>query len=166
MIPLYAYRDNSCNPRVCSVKKLERANLIKILPSVKSIPAGSLVLDPSAERALSPEDRNARSITVLDCTWEVFDSALVRHHPFRRALPFLVAVNPGHFGRPFQLNSVEACAAALYILGEKEQAKEILSRFGWGLRFIEVNRDPLEEYAGAKDSSEVIEIQHGYMGTV
>ena len=115
MIPLYAYRDNSCNPRVCSVKKLERAKLIKILPSVKSIPAGSLVLDPSAERALSPEDRNARSITVLDCTWEVFDSGLVRRLPFRRALPFLVAVNPGHFGRPCLIMSCHNRAACIIL---------------------------------------------------
>lgn len=110
-------------------------------------------------------DRKARSITVLDCSWEVLDSVSVRHLPFRRALPFLVAVNPGHFGRPFQLNSVEACAAALYILGEKEQAKNVLARFSWGLRFIEVNHDPLEEYSSAKDSSEVVEIQYCYMDT-
>ena len=61
------------------------------------------------------------------------------------------------------LNFVEACAAALYILGEEEQARAILGKFGWGLRFLEVNHDPLEEYRQAKDSSEVIAIQSCYL---
>ena len=30
MIPLYAYRDNSCDPRKCTVKKLEKAGFLKI----------------------------------------------------------------------------------------------------------------------------------------
>jgi pre-rRNA-processing protein TSR3 len=61
------------------------------------------------------------------------------------------------------LNSVEAFAAALAILGEKEQAEEILSAFSWGMRFLEVNHDPLTEYACAKDSAEVVEIQSCYI---
>ncbi|MFY9981265.1 MAG: hypothetical protein WAK75_01715, partial [Methanoregula sp.] len=28
MIPLIAYRDNSCDPRKCTVKKLERAGFL------------------------------------------------------------------------------------------------------------------------------------------
>lgn len=76
---------------------------------------------------------------------------------------FLVAANPGHFGRAFMLNSVEAYAAALYILGEKEQAELVLSKFNWGLRFLEVNKEPLEEYAEAKDSSDIVRIQSYYI---
>ena len=81
----------------------------------------------------------------------------------RRALPFLVAANPINFGRPFRLTTVEAMAATLYILGEKEQARVILAPFRWGLRFLEVNAEPLEDYAQAKDSSEVVAIQALYM---
>jgi pre-rRNA-processing protein TSR3 len=58
---------------------------------------------------------------------------------------------------------VEAQAAALYILGEKERARELLSRVSWGIRFLEVNREPLDLYAAAKDSSEVIRIQGYYL---
>ncbi len=62
------------------------------------------------------------------------------------------------------LNSVEAFAAALVILGEAEQAEQILSAFSWGgIRFLEVNHDPLTEYAAAKDSAEVVEIQSCYL---
>ena len=68
-----------------------------------------------------------------------------------------------NFGRPFRLTSVEAMAATLYILGEKEQAHDLLAAFGWGLRFLEVNADPLEDYAKAKDSAEVVALQALYM---
>ncbi|MDD3977603.1 MAG: DUF367 domain-containing protein, partial [Methanomicrobium sp.] len=117
---------------------------------------------PTAPQALSPADKISPSLTVLDCTWETLNTGIIDGWHKRRALPFLVAANPGHFGRPFMLNSVEAFAAALYILGEAEQAKLILSKFNWGLRFLEVNAKPLEEYAGAKDSSEILEIQSYY----
>ncbi len=163
MIPLYAYRDNTCDPRKCTVKKLERAGLVKILHKVSQIPRSTLLLDPTAAQALSPADRGAPSVTALDCSWEVLDTGAVRTWRRRRALPYLVAANPVNFGRPFRLTSVEACAAALWILGEAEQAREILMRFGWGIRFLEVNEEPLRLYAAAKDSSEVVEIQAGYL---
>jgi pre-rRNA-processing protein TSR3 len=61
------------------------------------------------------------------------------------------------------LSSVEALAAALYIVGEKEQAAGVLAKIGWGIRFLEVNREPLELYAAAGDSAEVIKIQELYL---
>ncbi|HVP24701.1 MAG TPA: DUF367 family protein, partial [Methanomicrobiales archaeon] len=104
-----------------------------------------------------------RSITVLDCSWEVLDTSAIRSLRRRRALPFLLAANPVNFGKPFKLSSLEAFAAALFILGEWEQAEKILSVYTWGHRFLEVNRDPLERYAGAKDSTEVVAIQGEYL---
>jgi pre-rRNA-processing protein TSR3 len=163
MIPLYAYRDNSCDPRKCTVKKLERAGLLKIFQKISQIPRNTLLLDPTAEQALSPADRYVKSLTVLDCSWEVLDTGAVRSWRIRRALPFLLAANPVNFGKPCKLSSVEALAAALYILGEKDHAYELLSRVSWGIRFLEVNREPLDLYADAKDSSEVIKIQGFYL---
>ncbi|MGC9435626.1 MAG: DUF367 family protein [Methanomicrobiales archaeon] len=162
MIPLLAYRDNTCDPRRCTIRKLSRRGLVRELRSVRAIPAGTILLDPTAERALSPADRGAPSLTVLDTSWEVFDDLRVPARR-RRALPFLVAANPVNFGRPFRLTSVEALAAALCILGEREQAEEILARFGWGMRFLEVNEEPLALYAAARSSREVVEIQSLYL---
>ena len=159
MIPLYSYRDNSCDPRKCTVKKLERAGFLKIFPKISQIPRNTLLLDPTAEQALSPADMFVRSITVLDCSWEVLDTGAVRSWRIRRALPFLMAANPVNFGKPCKLSSVEALAAALYIVGEKERAKELLSKVNWGIRFLEVNEEPLRLYAEAKDSTEVVKIQ-------
>jgi pre-rRNA-processing protein TSR3 len=159
MIPLYAYRDNSCDPRKCTVKKLERAGFLKIFTKIAQIPRNTLLLDPTAEQALSPADRFVKSLTVLDCSWVVLDTGAVSSWRIRRALPFLVAANPVNFGKPCKLSSVEALAAALYIMGERERAGEILAKVSWGIRFLEVNREPLDLYAEAKDSTEVVKIQ-------
>jgi pre-rRNA-processing protein TSR3 len=159
MIPLLAYRDNTCDPKKCTVKKLERAGLIRIITRISSIPRNTLLLDPTAEQALSPADKMARSITVLDCSWEVLDTGAVSSWRIRRALPFLVAANPVNFGKPCMLSSVEALAGALFIMGEKDQARAILGKVSWGVRFLEVNKEPLELYAAAKDSTEVVKIQ-------
>ena len=81
----------------------------------------------------------------------------------RRALPFLVAANPVNFGRPWRLTSVEAFAAALFILGEPDQAAVVLATQEWGSRFMELNEEPLSLYARAADSTEVIGIQEHYL---
>jgi pre-rRNA-processing protein TSR3 len=159
MIPLYSYRDNSCDPRKCTVKKLEKTGFLKIFSKISQIPRNTLLLDPTAEQALSPADRFVKSITVLDCSWVVLDTGAVRSWRIRRALPFLVAANPVNFGKPCKLSSVEALAAALYIVGEKERAAELLSKVNWGIRFLEVNEEPLRLYAEAKDSTDVVKIQ-------
>ena len=159
MISLFAFRDNTCDPRKCTVKKMERAGLLRIFTRIPQIPRNTLLLDPTAEQALSPADRQVKSVTVLDCSWEVLDTGQVSSWRIRRALPFLVAANPVNFGKPCKLSSIEALAASLYIMGEKERAIEILGRVNWGIRFIEVNREPLDLYAGAKDSTEVVKLQ-------
>lgn len=160
MIPLLAYRDNTCDPRKCTIKKLERAGFVRIFPRLSAIPKTSLILDPTAGQALSPADRErTKSITALDCSWAVLDTTIVKNWRYRRALPFLVAANPVNFGKPFKLTSAEAIAAALYILGEKEQATLLLAKLSWGLRFLQLNEEPLDAYAGAADSTAVIAIQ-------
>ncbi|MCX6674980.1 MAG: DUF367 domain-containing protein [Methanothrix sp.] len=49
------------------------------------------------------------------------------------------------------------------ILGEPEQAERILTKFSWGHVFLELNREPLQEYASASDSTEVVKIQAAYL---
>ncbi|NKQ38483.1 MAG: DUF367 domain-containing protein, partial [Methanosarcinales archaeon] len=59
--------------------------------------------------------------------------------------------------------SVEAFAAALYILDKKDEAKNVLSKFSFGDIFLEMNYELLEEYSNAKNSFEIIEIQEQYI---
>src|SRR5512136_392545 len=136
MIPLIAYRDNSCDPKKCTVKRMERSGLVRVISKISHIPRNTLLLDPTAPQALSPADRPSRSITALDCSWDVLDTGAVSSWRRRRALPFLVAANPVNFGRPWRLTSVEAFGAALFILGEPEQASIVLESQHWGPRFL------------------------------
>jgi len=160
-IPLYIYDAGQCDPKKCSGRKLARFQLAKI---VHRLPRGGVYLDPSAKVALSPGDAPVRFLVALDCSWKRAEVLFRRFRGGkRRALPFLVAGNPVNFGRPFELSTVEALAAALYILGRPEQATSILSKFGWGHTFLELNREPLEEYARARNSNEVISIQKEYL---
>ncbi|ADI74512.1 Protein of unknown function DUF367 [Methanohalobium evestigatum Z-7303] len=165
-VELYIYHVSQCDPKKCTGKKMARFYLAQIFDKINKIPRGCILLDPMAEQALSPADDVSKGITVLDCSWEEIDKVLpqiLKRNLKHRALPFLVAANPVNFGKPFRLNSVEAFAAALYITGHKQQASDILSKFKWGLHFIEMNKEPLEEYSRAKDSTEIIQIQNQYL---
>ncbi len=142
---------------------MKRFGKARILSRLSDIPRNTLLLDPTAEQAVSPAEKGVPSLTVLDCSWEVLDTSAVDKFRIRRALPFLLAANPLHYGRPFQLSSIEAFAATLFILGEREQAREILSLYTWGCRFLELNAEPLSLYAQAQNSAEVIAIQAGYL---
>ena len=165
-IQLNIYHARQCDPKKCTGKKMARFELARLFEKVNRIPRGSILLDPFSEKALSSEDRGVKDITVLDCSWETVEAVfpqLLKRQLRHRALPYLVAANPVNFGRPFKLNSVEAFAAALYILGNKHQAEEILSKFNWGHTFLEMNKEPLEEYCKAKNSGQIVEIQKEYM---
>jgi len=54
MIPLLAYRDNSCDPRKCTVKKLERAGHLRIVKTISQIPRNTLLLDPNRGKGPFP----------------------------------------------------------------------------------------------------------------
>jgi len=59
----------------------------------------------------------------------------------------------------YKLNCVEATAAALYITGYDQQADLLLSKFGWGHSFLEVNGQIIERYKTCTTPESVIEMQ-------
>ena len=167
MFSLHFYHADQCDPKKCTGKKLARFNLAKLHKNPRTLPRQAIFLDPFALQALSPADDARNGIVVLDCSWEevervfpILQRLMMKH----RALPYLLAANAVNFGKPFKLSSVEAFAAALYILGEKEQAALILNKFKWGPVFLDLNREPLDRYSEAKDSTEVVKIQSDYLG--
>jgi pre-rRNA-processing protein TSR3 len=165
MVKLYAYHEELCDPKRCTSKKLARHGLIRLLRRLEDIPKGSVVLNPEAETALSRQDASAarrHGLCVLDTSWKAADFPRVRWAR-QRALPYLVAANPVNYGRPVQLSSAEAFAAALYILGHEHEAEQVMSKFKWGPTFLKLNAEPLWLYRDASDSREVVEAQANFI---
>lgn len=167
-IKLFVYHSNEDDPRKCSAKKLAKFGYTKLEANIKKVPRGLILLNPFAEKSLSPEDKNIamkRGILGLDCSWKNAENSFEyldkKNHS--RALPFVVAVNPVNYGKAFKLTTLEAFSAALYILGFVEKAEEILGLYKWSPNFIKFNKEPLEEYRQAKNSSEIIEIIKNYI---
>jgi pre-rRNA-processing protein TSR3 len=71
----------------------------------------------------------------------------------------LLAANPVNWGKPGKLTTVEALAAALYLMEHDRQATELLSKFRWGEQFINLNKEPLRAYREAKSSAELVSLQ-------
>ncbi|MHA1892862.1 MAG: DUF367 family protein [Candidatus Helarchaeota archaeon] len=166
-VSLYAYDAKECDPKKCTTKKLIRLGLLK-QANLDAFGRKLLILNPLALRSISIEDRDfvlKRGILVLDMSWNQFDSKIeqMRKGEVHRCIPFLIAANPINYGKPTRLSSVEALAAATYILGFKEHAKKILSKFKWGLNFITLNHELLEAYADAGSSKEIVEIQKEFI---
>jgi pre-rRNA-processing protein TSR3 len=163
-IPLILYHANQCDPKKCSGRKLAKLGLAKTVKTIRQIPKNAIILNPQAPKALSNEDlpfAKKHGIAVLDCSWKKSEELLfkLRSRGVSRALPYLVAANPTNFGKPFQLSTVEAFGAALYILGKFEDAEQVMGKFKWGPHFLKMNELPLSEYSTAKNSQEIVDIQ-------
>ena len=168
MIPVIVYDKNQCDPKKCTAKRMLKFGLAKEAKTLNSIPAGSIVLSPFAEKALSPADSrySKKGLVVMDLTWTNIDEFPRLSKTQDRALPYLLASNPINWGRPMELNSAEAVLASLIILGEREQAEEYMGRFNWAPEFIRLNGELLDAYSQAKDSTDVVRIQNEYIESV
>lgn len=164
---LVVYNARECDPKKCTTVRLGRAGKIEVVYQVRDLPGRALLLDPFAPKALSKSDSTIaenRGVIALDCSWKnVEQIRRLRGRTAPRCLPYLVAANPTHYGRPTTLSTVGALAAALFILGARDRAREILNIFKWGHTFLELNQEALEAYAGAEDSAEVVAIQEEFM---
>ncbi len=169
-VHVYVWDAGQCDPKRCTARRLGRMGLAIEVPRLGRLPRGALLLDPFAQKALSREDLDTavkRGIVVLDCSWqraeETFDAARRVANLESRALPFLLAANPVNYGRSMRLSSLEAAMAALVILGEGAHAERLARVHSWGPTFLRLNAEPLEDYAGAANSAEVVAIQRLYL---
>ena len=159
---LHVRYEGNDDPDKCSARKLARFDLAELHRSTRATPPG-IVLNPFAEQALSPADADYRRLVALDCSWKTAEREAFDLDGVHRALPFLVAANPINYGTAFQLNTVEAFAGALAILGHRDQAEQILSKFSWGHTFLELNEEPLRRYSECEDSAAVLNVQDDYL---
>ncbi|MDG6228962.1 MAG: DUF367 family protein [Candidatus Thermoplasmatota archaeon] len=165
---LFIYHTAEDDPKKCTAKKLQRFNHATIETNLRRIPPGMILLDPFSEKSLSREDRpiaETKGILALDCSWNTVEEQFPRlkKRYVCRALPFVIAVNPVNYGKPCKLTTLEAFAAALYILDNVEQATELLTLYKWGHQFLIMNKEPLEDYRKAETSKEIIEQMRHYL---
>ena len=165
---LIIYHANEDDPKKCTAKKLAKFGYAKIVTNIKKTPKGAILLNPLSKKSLSKEDLKTaenNGILALDCSWENAENSfdLLDKRCKSRALPFVVAANPVNFGKPFKLSTLEAFAATLYILGDIKKAEEILKLYKWGPYFLELNKEPLEDYRAAENSTEVIKKMQHYL---
>jgi len=167
---VYVIRVRGDNPKLSTALKLVRHGLaIKVSP--EEVPRGAVVLDPTSRVVLASVDRESvlkSGLVVIDSSWNrgVDDIiAVVKRvrRCRRRVLPLLRAGNPINYAVFTKLSSAEAIAAALYIVGLKDQALEVLSKFKWGRTFLNLNEEILEEYSNALTREEVSRIQEKYL---
>jgi pre-rRNA-processing protein TSR3 len=162
-VDLHVRYEGDDDPEKCTARQLASLGHAELHHSTRETPPG-IVLNPFAEQALSPADRGASDrLVALDCSWETATDEAFDLAGTHRALPFLVAANPINYGTPFRLNTVEALAGALVILGERAQAETILGPFSGGDTFLELNAEPLGRYANCEDSTEVVAVQQEYL---
>jgi len=190
-VDLHVLYEGDDDPDKCTARRLERFDRATLHRNPGRVPAG-VVLNPFAERALSPADRPGAApggdagaepggesgaeldgesgaaeedgtLVALDCSWETAEREAFDLRGPQRSLPFLVAANPVNFGKPFRLTTLEAFAGALAILGEREQAREVADTVRWGETFLDLNAEPLRRYADCADSSDVIAVQDDYL---
>lgn len=166
-VRIIVYNARQCDPKKCTALKLKRHGLAREVVQTRFLPKRAIVLNPFSEIAFSPADRERIEkfgLVGLDCSWEHAEKVLLKQaRGTSRCLPVLVAGNPVNFGKLTKLTTVEALAAALYVAGFKQQASELLSIFKWGHTFLELNHERLENYANARDSTEIIKLQKDFM---
>ena len=167
-VPITIYYTAQDDPRKNTALRMKKAGHARVVDDLKKVPLGGVLLNPFAKKALSREDlpdMQKRGLIGLDCSWRQADEAfpLLQGQVKSRALPFLVAGNPAKYGTPFELSTVEAVAAALWIVGEPRLARRVLSCVPWADTFWAVNENPLADYALCETSKEIVEAQLAYL---
>ncbi len=167
-IRLYIFQAGEDDPKKSTGKKVVRFGFAREFRSIGRLPSGSILLNPFVEDVLWKGDRKTallRGISAVDSSWNREERSYfrTRRHISRR-LPVLLAANPINYGKPYRLSTAEAFAGALFILGFREQAERMMSKFGWGENFLILNKEPLKAYAAAESPEKVREEEKDFFG--
>jgi len=166
-VKLIVYNLGQDDPKKCTAHRLLKFGEVTFVKTVMSLPNNCILLNPFSKEVLSPADLkfSKNGIAALDCSWVEAEKSFdkIKSRVQGRILPFLVPSNPVNYGKPGKLSTAEAFSGALYILGEKEHARKILSSFNWGNEFFKINQEALEGYSKSKDEEEVLDFQEKYL---
>ena len=152
------------DPSKCTAAKLAKFRLAE---PVRFIRRSSIVLNPFSRSPVMKKDAEiADSVCAIDCSWERADEVLkhrrLASQGIGRRLPAMLAANPTNYSKLGKLSSAEALAGALYVLGEKKMAGDIMDKFKWGHTFLELNSNLLEDYAAAETEDQVAQLEKEY----
>ena len=152
------------DPNRCTAAKLVK---FKMAQRVYYLHKDMLVLNPFAKVLLSRQDSKiSKSVCAIDCSWmradDIFKYRKIVFQGIARRLPLLLAANPTNYSRAGMLSTAEALSSSLYILGFKEMAALLMNKFKWGHTFLELNSDLLEDYANAKNLTEIADLEKSY----
>ncbi len=151
------------DPGKCTAAKLIK---FKMATEVRKNPYNSVVLDPFSDVALTQEDKqNMKGICAIDCSWKLAADTIKMPKKLNinnRRLPALLAGNPTNYAKLGMLSTSEAISGALYILGHKGHALEIMNKFKWGHTFIDLNYNVLEDYSNTTEQYRIKQIEKEY----
>jgi pre-rRNA-processing protein TSR3 len=165
-VRLYISLAGEDHPKACTGRRLLHRRLAREVRRIEGIAPSPIVLDPYAPDPLGPADEKAAmrgGILAVDCSWNRLTERGRfpgtepgdRGRGIRRRLPILIATNPQHYGRPAQLNTVEALAAALFLVGRPTEAAHLLEGFSGSDEFLRVNAERFAAYASEHDADGV-----------
>lgn len=164
---LIVYNLGQDDPKKCTAHRLLKFGEVKFVNNIKGLPYNCVLLNPFSRSVLSPKDikYSKNGLAALDCSWTEAERSFdkIKSRVQGRILPFLVPSNPVNYGKPGKLSTAEAFSGALYIVGEKEYARKILSNFNWGEEFFKINQELLDGYSMSKDEEEVLDFQEKYL---
>jgi len=154
------------DPKKCTAAKLVKFGLAK---PINQITPRTLVLDPFSKKILLKSDKKLiSSITAIDCSWNLTITVFSKKFSgIHRKLPPLLAGNPVNYSKLNKLTTVEALAAAVYIMGDFTLASSLLDKFKWGHTFYALNKNLLNDYCKAESESNIFEIcdEYGLAGS-
>ena len=151
------------DPKKSTMKKLERYGLAIQIPLSKIY--NKLYLTPYSDSFLINSHRKLfeeKGLVVVDGSWNRINTIENLKGKNGKKLPLLLPVNPVNYGKPGKLSSLEALAAALYIMGYSELAENVISKYSWAQNFIKTNIDPLNDYMKCTCDNDCIRIQGYY----
>lgn len=168
LIPVRAYvlLLKQDDPKKCTALRLVKTGLAR---PIKSLENDMIVLNPFANCVLCRTDSNvASAMCGIDCSWNLAESVLkigrYTNNGILRRVPSLLAGNPINYSKLGRLSTVEALSGCYYIMGFKDVAQLMLSKFKWGHTFLELNRNALDDYYLATNPGEIAQIEEEYFG--
>lgn len=160
-----------CDATRCSGRKLLRFNYARKLQFSNNYARKwpGIILSPRAKKKISMEDLPLilkGGVGVIDCSWNKINQVPFHkiHNGNERLLPFLVAANSTHYGRPYELSCAEAVAACLFLFGFPKQAEKLLGIFKGGHHFLKLNEEAFELYKSkGTDSLSIINAEQDFI---